>query len=266
MPPRREERVVAALVEAILPGARMRAVEIQSNREWDFNLEHNGNCFPFEVSRFTSASRHQLYNAILGREGDQSLFPRRDSHLGWWIFPSHIANVRRIRDQADDMLTAVDRDGLETFDINGEGRDLPSVKRLWDELRIQHGTRMQWTPPGQIGIALPGESAMLSADHVRSAVELVANKEDIRIKLGASVAPERHLGVHIDDFGYPAQASMTRGLIPTNAPALPPEVTHIWVSTYIGRDRDYLVWCFDRERGWRDLGVHSAVSADDEDD
>lgn len=236
---RREEQVVAALVEAVLPGARMRHVATQSNREWDFNLEVAGQVFPFE----------------------SSLFPRRYASHDWWVFPSANANIRRVRNEVDLMLADVERDGLSSFDINGEGSDLASVERLWSELRIEYGTQTHWNPPGQIGIALPGEGAMLSADDVRPAVEHVANKEDIRVKLGASAAGERHLGVHIDDFGYPAQASMMQGLIPADPPRLPSEITHIWVTTYAGRDRDYLVWRFDTTHGWSDLGIVSASSA-----
>jgi len=258
----REERVVAALVERALNGARMRPVASQSNREWDFDLEVDGASYPFEVTRATNRVRHEQTNAILGREGDADLMPRKLAQYDWWVFTSHMANVKRIRRNVDRLLAEVEREGLTEFDINGIGANFPAVQALWQELRILHGTHMPWDPPGQIGIALPSDSAILSADSVTAAAEREAGKLDNRTKLGRSTAQQRHLCVFLDEFAYPADESMKRGLMPSSAPALPQEISHLWVVTYLGRDSNYLVWRFEEHSGWSSVGALSAASVE----
>jgi len=259
---RREEELVAALVEAVLPSVSMRPVEEQSAGQWDYDLVTQAETFPFEVTRFTSAPRNRLYKAILGKQSDDAWIPRQVCKKDWWIHPSHIADIRRVRKGIDGMLAEVESLGLREFDINGVGSDTEPVRALWNELRIESGCQMDWNPTGFIALSLPGESAMLCADHVFDAASHVMNKADNRKKLGASPASERHLGVFIDELGYPAQASMQYGYFPSEPLVLPGEITHVWLFTWVAHPAKYCVWRYASREGWRDLGVHSGVRPD----
>ena len=127
---------------------------------------------------------------------------------------------------------------------------------------MTHGTRLDWDPPGRIGIGLPPDSGILSADQILEAVEREAAKADNCRKLGKSSARQRHLGVFLDDLSYLPQAAMRRGLIPSTGVRLPPEITHVWIVTNVGLDPDYLVWRYNTESGWTNLGRMSATTID----
>jgi hypothetical protein len=101
----------------------------------------------------------------------------------------------------------------------------------------------------------------LDGNQVVAAVEAEARKQDNRRKLGTT-AGERHLGVYVDYLGYPAHASMLAGLLPSHAPQLPEEVTHVWVVCDHGEQPEYLVWTFNRAEGWVDCGAFTMTERD----
>ena len=73
----------------------MEYVENQAHSEWDFNLHIGGQIFPVEVTRSTSEHRQRMYARILGRDGESQFIERRLAKNDWWVFPSHIADIRR---------------------------------------------------------------------------------------------------------------------------------------------------------------------------
>jgi hypothetical protein len=231
----------------------MEYLESQSHGECDFLLHINGESFPFEVTRATSERRQRLYAQILGSDGEKQFLNRQCAKYDWLVFPSHSADIRKLRKDVDAALAAIEAEGRTSFDINADGGASAAVLRIWDDLRVEHGVQMQWDPPGRIAIATPADGGTLSSDSILGAVEHELHKPDNRRKLGASRARERHLAVYLDDLGYLPQASMRHGLIP-DAPAMPPETTHLWVITNVGREPEYLVWRFDSATGWKDCG------------
>jgi hypothetical protein len=251
---RSEERAVAQIIEAIRPTCRMEYSVEQSHGECDFVLRDGEGAYPFEVTRYTNPRAQEIYAAIEGRDGTGAFVNRRLAQHDWWVFPTHITNIRRVRDHVDRLLADVEAEGFTQFDVRTDTAS-PAVQRMWQEIRILHGVQMPWSPPGRIGIATPGDGATLSSDQVVSAVEAEAAKPDNRKKLGLEAA-ERHLCVYVDYLGYPAHSVMLNGMLPSQHPRLPPEVTHLWVMCDHAEGPEYVVWSYERTAGWQDHGVY----------
>lgn len=251
---RDEETAVAALIEAIRPGTRMEFSSSQAHGECDFHLVDGEARYPFEVTQFTNPRARAMYAAILGRAGSDAFVDRVLTQNDWWVFPSHLANVRRIREHVDRLLADIEREGLTKFDVRLDANQSSAVRRIWEEIRIVHGTHISWSPPGRIGISTPGDGAMLSPHQVISAVEAESSKPDNRRKLGLE-AREGHLCVYVDYLGYPAHSCILSGLLPSVPPRLPEEVTHVWVVADHGEGPEYIVWSYDQVAGWQDRGA-----------
>ncbi|MCC7064472.1 MAG: hypothetical protein IT456_16790 [Planctomycetes bacterium] len=250
---RNEEKAVAGIIEAIRVGSRMEYSRHQSHGECDFLLHDGDGVYPFEVTRHTNARSQEMNAAILGRDGRAAFLDRHLAQKDWWIFPSRNANIRRVRAQADRLLADIESEGLSEFDVNTNGAS-PAVQRIWNEISVLYGTHMPWSPAGRIGIATPGGGGFLSGDEVVCAIECEAAKEDNRRKLGTD-ADERHLCVYVDYLGYPAHSVMLAGLLPSQEPDLPPEVTHLWVICDFGEGPEYIVWSFARGGQWKNHGT-----------
>jgi hypothetical protein len=250
-----EERIAAQLVERALTGATMTFVVQQANNECDFRLAVSDQTFPLEVTTFTNEDTRRLYARIAGNDGDGHFIPRTQARRDWYVTPSHRSDPRAIRERIDAHLAAIEDEGRDSFDVAMDANQSAAVRALWLDLWVTDGTIGEWIPPGQIGISFPPDGAMLASDQINSAVEREATKEDNVRKLTDANAAERHLFVYFDWHGYPAQASMRRGLIPTTFPNIPATITHVWAATPTGVDGEHMLWCANRSTGWRDLGV-----------
>lgn len=257
---RNEELLVAALVEAVVPGSRMIAIEPQSHGEPDYMLVTPTEASPFEVTRFTSDRTRATFTAILGRSGTGDLIARAPGRPGWWIQPTVRSQIGKLRRQIDAMLHEVDELGLRKFDVSGTGGDTPIVQRLWQDLRIRSGAQVDWVPSAHIRLELPGGTATLGSAQVVDAAMREVAKADNRSKLGRFATDHRHLGILLDELGYPACAAMQRGMFPCEPLMLPAEITHVWLFTWLHEPSVYRVWRYCREQGWRDLGVARARS------
>jgi hypothetical protein len=250
-----EERIAAQLVESALTGAKMTFVVSQAHNECDFRLTISGKTYPLEVTTFTNANTRRQHARIAGRDGDGHFIPRTLAQKDWYVTPSHASDPRDIRERIDAHLAAIEEEGLDRFDVTMDTNESPAVRALWLDLRVTDGTVCEWTPSGQIGIAFPPDGAMLASDQINAAIEREAAKEDNVRKLSDASAEERHFFVYFDWHGYPAQASMRNGLIPTSFPNIPSQITHVWAATSSGTEGEHLLWCANRSTGWHDLGA-----------
>jgi hypothetical protein len=249
---RHEEALVALIFERVHVGAVMEHNSSQAHGEWDFNLRlRDGLDEPVEVTLSTDSERHRIFQAILGKEG--SVIQRRRSNHDWFVVPHPNANILKIRKSVDLYLSAVESTGVERFS-DGLRTNSELVQRLCSDLKIAHGTRCTWNPPGQIRVGLPGRGGLLSGERVVTDVEVEANKPDNRIKLGRSVAPLRHLVVVMDYHNGLGRQSMLEGFLPARLPSLPSEITDAWVvARLLGDSEHYLVWHVRADQPWRSL-------------
>lgn len=250
-----EERVAAELVESAVTGAVMTFVVEQANNECDFRLTVAGRTYPLEVTTFTNENTHRQYARIAGQDGEGHFVPRVRARRDWYVTPSHRSDPRAIRERIDAHLAAIEEEGLDSFDVTTDTIGSPAVKALWLDLWVTDGAVWEWAPTGQIGISFPPDGAMLASDQINAAVEREGNKNDNVRKLTDANAEERHLFVYFHWHGYPAQASMRRGLVPATFPDIPATITHVWAATPTGVDGEHMLWCASRSAGWRDLGV-----------
>lgn len=252
---RRDENIVAALIEHALPGSRMEPVHNQSAGEWDFNLVIGDRVSPVEVTRSTSQRMEGFHAAIFGEDGEQQYVERKRAAHPWMITASPLSNVRKLRARADRLLADIEAEGRTEFNIARDSADSSAVLAIWNAVRISDGEQMTDVVSTHHQILTPIDSAILSSEQVIAAVEREAHKSDNRAKLERSSAAERHLFVQIDHLGYPAKEAMRVCGLPYKPLALPSEITHVWVSSHVGLGEEYLVWRFDHERGWADFGV-----------
>jgi hypothetical protein len=231
----------------------MHYLKTQSLGEYDFDLEYpSGDKVPLEVTTSTEQSLKKM-SAAIDKGG---LFVARDKcKKDWWVHPLPSANTNKIRRRVDEYLATIECEGFERFSASTDASLSPSVRRILRDLRIEGGSVMPWSPPGRIGIALPGAQTCVTAEDVRLAIEKEALKPDNRTKLGKSQATERHLFVYVSECNFPAWIALVKERPPENAPILPREISHVWVAAQIGTPGRYVVWTANRTSGWQDLGV-----------
>jgi hypothetical protein len=107
------ERVAKAIIEE-LSGGKMVFRNDQSRGGHDFDLEYpDGVLVPaVEVTSSVDAQKAEAYAAIRKRGAS---VPRHKCQKNWLVLPSLDANIRRIREEVDQYLTAIEADGLTSF-------------------------------------------------------------------------------------------------------------------------------------------------------
>lgn len=233
---------------ALDPKTRLRFVEDQSNTVYDFSLEAaDGSIGALEVTSFHDVEMTRAHHAIRSQRHGGPVAPSRRVKQGWWIHPCTSANIRKVRDLADDYLAAIEAEGRVRFFYGTDGHKSRAVAAIYRDLRIDAGHVFHWKTPRQIRIALPGEGAIISTDSVLRMIRDVSNLSDNRTKLGASRCPRRVLFIEVDSNAYKQWVAVVRETPPSEAPELPPEVTELWVVARIASQ--VVVWRW-YERAW----------------
>jgi hypothetical protein len=78
---------------------------------------------------------------------------------------------------------------------------------------------------------------------VTEAVEAEAFKSDNRAKLASAGTSEAHLFVFVEPVNHRVWTPLVEYPPPSEAPDLPPEVTHVWAAGYSRSGDGYVVWC-----------------------
>jgi transposase-like protein len=86
------------------------------------------------------------------------------------------------------------------------------------------------------------------------AVETEAFKKDNRRKLSVAAGSEKHLFVYIERTKHVLWVAVREETPPTAGPTLPPEMTHIWVTTWAGDSAWHTVWRAQRGSLWTHMG------------
>jgi hypothetical protein len=244
------ERIAKSIVEHVLPGSIMAYRTVQHDGSHDFDLTSPSLVHvPVEVTRSVAVPRVHMRAAL--KDHGHTL-ERIRAQQNWIIVPSPDANIRRIRQSADEFLRNVEEDGVGDF--HPWLFDPPlSVVRIRDDLRIEGGKILSYGPP-RIEIAFPGISGRVSAANGVEAVDLELAKNDNRRKLAATAADERHLFVYVDPLNFLPWYSIRSFDPETFRPALPPEITDVWAAAGPSDEIGYAVWRGSRD-GWKALGT-----------
>lgn len=249
------ELISKAIVESLVPGARMHYRLDQAAGQHDFDLQYlDGLIVPLEVTTSTDEEVERSRAAILNTRKGGPFVPRVHCKHDWDIHPLPEANINTIRATIDRYLAAIEAEGLKQFNAFTDADDSSAVSAIFQDLKIEAGRVFRWKPSGRIGIALPGSGGLVEAEAVVHAVEAEAWKADNRRKLGTAEAPERHLFVYVDPNKYLAWVALRDEAPPTILPRLPAEVTDVWAATYEGTPGCYVVWHARHGNGWMHLG------------
>ena len=251
---RKPERIVAAIIAKVLPGAEVRPVLSQSAGEWDFDLIRGKLVSAVEATRATNEHMERLYAAVMREDVGGDRFKRTLARNTWMIAVSASTNIKRLLQRADALLAQLEFEGRKEFDVGDDTENSPTVKLLWDGLRVMYGGIVESGPYTVHQILLPSDQGTLAPDQVVAAIECEAQKEDNRVKLARANTTERHLFVQLDHLAYPAHEAMRACGLPSRPVDLPSEITHVWVASHIGSAHRYLVWRFSALDGWTDVG------------
>jgi hypothetical protein len=195
-------------------------------------------------------------------------YPRRverpDLARVWTVIIAGEADVRPLLADAPRLLQLLgDSEGL-LEDL----RQFPALVRSSNAGAVQlsglgvleaYSRELEEEEAGALVVMLEGISAS-RGPHWDALLQFVEAKlissgwRDNREKLASSELPERHLFVEIS-FSPPGEPwfalARDRRDLPPRAPALPPEITHLWLLTNSGR---CLAWWPDT--GWQDVEWH----------
>lgn len=230
------EDVAKRIVELVLVGARLRRIEPDSQRTYDFELRdavghHYG---AVEVTVSLNA-RAKSDNSQLQRQG--AIVKAIHCRKSWCIQVLAGVDVRQVRDSVDAYLGAIEADGIDRFaSIDGH---VPSVGRILRELHILSGSVRRWEQPGNLRIELCGEAGVVDSEvAVRAALKEVCKKV---AKTKFDGVKERHLAIYIDPTNYLPWKALVDCEPPSEPPRLPDPFTDIWVFAE-NRSNGYIVW------------------------
>src|ERR1019366_2633796 len=254
MPKQKEsERIAKSILESVLRGSTLTYRDRQANGEYDYDLCYpDGVRVPVEVTESADFQIESAVGALKGRRFVKACECSRD----WSVLPLPYARMNTVRERVDQYLAAIEREGLGRFCVPIHASAFPSVRKIFDDLRIYYGYATVWNPPGRIYIDQPIHVAMTRVDscHVLRAIENEASKLDNKSKLAAVAAPERHLFVYLHWRNYPAWVALLGSNIPGDPPVLPDEITDVWAAAPDRSRNVFVVWRFTAGQGWRDLG------------
>jgi hypothetical protein len=215
-----------------------------------------------EVVMDYDASHGAMSAEVLKRSGE---ITAPGLNRSWWLWLSADCNLRRLEQAAPQLLRTLEEEGslfemtTQIADASG-ARDRTvtalrrlGVTRLGSFTSIEEPQRLRLIPEGT-----GGKHEIASNEFLASLQDLLADGrlEDVRTKLGATQARERHLFVGIT---YTSSWPLFNWLaaewdaLPEGPPILPDEVTHLWLmqAPPLGR---CLTWS--RNHGWRDTRRH----------
>jgi hypothetical protein len=249
------ELLASRALAAAIPGAQLVPVLSQAHGEWDFDLIHpDGTTEPVEVTLATDEARERVYAAIAGRRREGLAIPRVLARRDWLITPGERANIKRVRAGADALLAGIEAEGRQRFFAESDWAESAAVRRIYEEMNVEHGATLALRPPGRILLGYPGAGGHVDADHVVDAVRTEVSKRDNRAKLGRSPASRRHLVVLLEGLDPLAKTSMLHGPLPVQLLPLPAEITDVWVVTRMWQEERCRVWRVSSDGRWHDVG------------
>ena len=249
------ESVATVVVEGVEAGSRMKYQAEQSHGEHDFDLVYpDGRIAALEVTAATDESAERMLGALRDKRKGGPSVPTKFCKKGWFVHTKTDARINSVRKDVDAYLADIENDGITRFFSSMDAAKYTSVAKIWRDLRIEAGSVMDWTPPDQIRISLPGGGGAVSVSALTEAVLKEAQKMDNRRKLGAAQTKEKHLFVHVHGRYYLPWVALVDLDPPPEAVTLPAEITHVWAATEDRSGDEYVVWRAFQNAPWQNCG------------
>jgi len=255
------ESVAKRVLEMVFPGARMVFRKKQSNMEYDFDLHYaNREVAAVEVTSSRNRGFIETRKRISNPKEGGDTFPAVKCRKSWHLLlfqgtEARKIDVRRIKDEAPNLLAELDAPGRESFDWSEIGTDnCPDcVTKLCKELGVNRGAVVPSTESPKISFEVYPSGGGATG----SIIATIAGEREIdanKAKLGMATTNERHLVVYVDSSNWHARTVMLDFPPPAEKPNLPDEITHLWVITEIEKDR-FIVWRGGSTEPWHTVNL-----------
>ena len=204
-----------------------------------------------------TASEDQQRAADFGALHKQSVIHDQRLRQGWLVLLRPGAQVNRARAGLPDILVQFEGAALTEVTVHDDDH-AKWARELLGSVNADTA-KVGTMRPGTIGLTGPMRVEWLSSDpeDVVTFVErFAASRPDDLSKLRNSGAAERHLfvwgGVFPQDWASLRPLQLDIAALPSRAPRLPPEITHVWVAADGERPSRIVHWSPDG--GWQEAG------------
>lgn len=231
----------------------------------------DGSLAAVEVTAAADGEAIALWNLVNGRD---ERWIETGLRGGWFVELDPTARARAVLRDLPRLLGDLESRGIGQLDVSHRRHDLSDLEREAQRLRVNRAGQGATEFPGSIypTIDLPlertGGAVPTTGDPLAAWLSefLAADaRSDVRAKLTRSAAAQRHAFVIVPGFTpapFPVVDLLMRAAppLPTAPPALPPEVTHLWVASTWARAAG-VRWS--PEGGWAlfDTGVEDRADA-----
>jgi hypothetical protein len=194
-----------------------------------------------EVTAAADADSIQLWKLVTDRE-DRWIVPALEG--GWSVTLEPSARAKRVLVELPDLLAEMERRGVREYRRRPTRRPpVDPIELHAVDLGVMHASQGDTSYPGVIypGIHQARERTGGIVDPMCGDLPpwvagfLTEPKQaDVRAKLHRSGAIERHAFIILPVFTtapFCVVDPLWRGDLPTNAPALPAEITHVWLAS-----------------------------------
>ncbi|WFD08761.1 hypothetical protein [Tepidibacter hydrothermalis] len=244
------ERLAYYIMKTQMNNYEIKFNELQSNGEADFELILSNNEYKIPVEVTTSVNQ-DLKETIEVIKKNPVIERKRERKYCWIIDPGKSANIKRIKEEIDNYLYLLEKEGIQRFnglDIYKYTPDINNtIKKICYELNIESATCIGFRDKGCIYITLPGDGTWLDENNVTEAVKKELEKEDNRNKLNAGIK-EKHFFVYIDPNNYPAWYAITRITQPKSFLKTDFKDLTVWVVTLIAKK--CVIWKTNNDSKW----------------
>jgi hypothetical protein len=246
------EKVAKFILEAAIPGTKMTFHTNQSHMEYDFDLRYpSGEVAAVEATSSVDQIGRWKLDQIYGKKKGGSPFDAALCKKSWHIFLSPAAQIKMVREKADEYLAELEVQGIGNFSCTDRMSDsIECVQRICNDLNLTRGVGCSTneTKP-KITPVLGGGSSFNEFTVIEAfEKEAKANKE----KLGKAQTKERHLVVYVDMIG-PPYVALTGLEPPSVLPYLPDEITHAWLVSEHKKSDQFVVWYGSKTEHWRKI-------------
>jgi hypothetical protein len=188
-----------------------------------------------EVVAAAEPEQIELWN-VLHRDG-RTIFP---SLAGGWLVTVRVpTRAKALLNALPSLLGGLEAAGIREFDPHASGMSAEATA-VAGENSIVSARQSGSDFPGSVYFTFEADAAFLSdAELIATWVgEFLAGPktEDVRRKLAASGADERHAFVLLPPFTHAPEEAVgilvqAGPALPQVAPALPVEITHVWIAS-----------------------------------
>jgi hypothetical protein len=253
------EAVAKLVLENVIPGTMIYQLK-QSHGECDFELRYrSGAIAAVEVTASADQEQLQTIAAIRDEKKGGSSVRVTKCKKSWLIFPAKGARIDRIRAAADERLSRLENEGIDTFSCVRNWNQ-ECVQNVCRDLNAMSGSVIPTLLTPIIRIALPSGGGAVGASVAIEAGEKEAWKQDNRKKLGAARTSERHLAVYIDPMNGLPWVALTDFEPPPAFPNLPEEITHIWLVGGAEEKNKFVAWRASANESWNSVRLSTTCA------